>query len=107
MALSETLLNAATNGIKGAFSHVGLLQDSTELTGGSPAYARKAISYGSPSGGDVTATVTFDVPAGSTVNQVGFYTASSGGAPVHTEVVEAEIFAAQGTYELTVPIDVD
>lgn len=109
MVLPTDWLNDAADAIKasGNFTHVGLLNTSTELTGGSPAYARKAPSFGSTSNGDASATVTFDVPAVSTVNTVGFYTASSGGSPVHTEAVTSEVYGAQGTYALTVTVDVD
>lgn len=107
MPLSNTMLNAAAEGIKGSFTHVGLLNSSTELTGGSPAYARKTLSFGSTTSGDWAGTATFDVPSGSTVNTVGFYTASSGGSPIHTETVTSEVYGAQGTYALTVNADVD
>lgn len=107
MPLSNALLNAGAEGLKDGFTHVGLLNGSTELTGGSPAYARKTLAYGATSAGDWAGTATFDVPAGSTVNTVGFYTASSGGSPVHTETVTAESYGAQGTYALTVNADVD
>jgi hypothetical protein len=107
VVLSNVLLNAAADGLKNGYTHVGLLNSGTELTGGSPAYARKTLSYGATAAGDWAGTATFDVPAGSTVNQVGYYTASSGGAPVHTETVTTEVYGAQGTYALTVNADVD
>lgn len=57
---------------------------SNEITGGSPAYARKAISMGAASGGvrSLVSAVTFDLPA-STVRWVGFWnsTAFVGCAP--------------------------
>lgn len=107
MVLPAAWLNLAADAIKGGYTHVGLLNNSTELSGGSPAYARKTLTYGSTSNGDVSGTATFDVPAGSTVNTVGFYTASSGGSPAHTETVTQETYGGQGTYALTVAIDVD
>ncbi len=56
----------------GGVTHISLHSDipdvtgSNELTGGSPAYARKAITLGAASGGSKasTTTPTFDVPAG-------------------------------------------
>lgn len=70
----------------------------SELSGGSPAYARKAASYGAASGGSKasSAAVTFDVPAGATVAYVGHWDSSSvwlGG-----DAVTQETFAGQGTY---------
>lgn len=52
-----------------------------ELTGGSPAYARKAASWASASGGQRVSntTVTFDVPAGTTVYHIGFFDALTSG----------------------------
>lgn len=52
-----------------------------EVTGGSPAYARKAVSYGAASAGAKvsSASVTFDIPASTTVRFVGRWTALTGG----------------------------
>jgi len=52
-----------------------------ELTGGSPAYARKAVTYGAASTGSKaqSANVTFDVPAAAAVQFVGRWTAITGG----------------------------
>ena len=72
-----------------------------EVTGGSPAYARKAISWGAPSGGVVTATVTFDVPAGTTVTFAGVCSASTGATLLDKVAVTSQAFATQGTYALT------
>lgn len=107
MVLPAAWLNLAADAIKGGYTHVGLLNGATELTGGSPAYARKTLTYGSTANGDWAGTATFDVPAGSTVNTVGFYSASSGGSPVHTESVTPEAYGGQGVYNLTVNADVD
>lgn len=51
----------------------------TEATGGSPAYARQAVTWGAASGGlkSNTGTLTFDVPAG-TYGFFGLYNASTG-----------------------------
>lgn len=73
----------------------------TEVSGGSPAYARKAITWGAPAGGVVTATVTFDVPAGTTVVGAGVHTAVSGGTYLDGGAVTSQAFAVQGQYALT------
>lgn len=51
-----------------------------EATGGSPAYARKSITYAAASGGTIAsnAAITFDVPAG-TFYHVGLWSASTAG----------------------------
>lgn len=73
----------------------------TEVTGGSPAYARKAITWGAPSNGVITATVTFDVPAGTTVVGAGVHTALTAGTYLDGAAVTSQAFATQGTYTLT------
>lgn len=52
-----------------------------ELTGGSPAYARQAVSWAAASSGAKarSGTEVFDVPAGTTVRWVGFWSAATAG----------------------------
>ena len=74
-----------------------------ELSGGSPAYARKQIAWAAASGGsmsDSTNGLEFDVPAGD-VAHAGVWSASSGGTFYGSDPVTTETFAAQGTYTLT------
>ena len=73
----------------------------TEVTGGSPAYARKSISWGAASNGVITATVTFDVPSGTTVVGAGVHTAVTAGTYLDGASVTSQAFASQGTYQLT------
>lgn len=73
----------------------------TEVTGGAPAYARKAISWGAASSGVVTATVTFDVPTGVTVVGAGVHSAITAGNYLDGGSVTSQAFASQGTYALT------
>lgn len=77
-----------------------------ELTGGSPAYARKAITWNAASAGnlDDSNAPVFDVPAGSTVSHFGLWSAVSGGTFYGSGDLVDEAFAGQGTYTLT---DVD
>ncbi len=76
---------------------------SNEVSGGSPAYARKAITWGSATGGaiDSSNAPVFDVPASTTVTHVGFWSASSGGTFYGSADVTDEAFSAQGTYTLS------
>ena len=75
----------------------------SEVTGGSPAYARKAITMAAASGGQIAASTqpVFDVPGGTTVTHVGFWSAVSGGTFLGYADVTDESFAGQGTYTLT------
>lgn len=75
-----------------------------EISGGSPAYARKAIAFSSASEGsmdDSTNGAIFDIPAGATVNYAGLFSASSGGTLYSIDDVTEETFGGQGTYTLT------
>lgn len=73
----------------------------TEVSGGSPAYARKALSWGAASGGVITVTVTFDVPTSTTVVGAGVHTAITAGTYLDGAAVTSQAFASQGTYALT------
>jgi hypothetical protein len=76
----------------------------TEVTGGSPAYARKAIAFAAAAGGisdDTTNGAVFDVPAGTTVAYTGQYSALTAGTLVAFDDVTPESYAAQGTYTAT------
>lgn len=75
-----------------------------ELSGGSPAYARKAITWGSAASGTRSSTNSqvFDVPAGSTVAEVGYWSAPSGGTFYGSRAVTSESYTGQGTYTVAV-----
>lgn len=73
----------------------------TEPSGGSPAYARKSLSWGSASGGVVTASATFDVPAGATIVGVGLHSAATAGTYIDGASVTSQAFATQGTFTVT------
>lgn len=80
---------------------------SNELSGGSPAYARKTIAWNAASGGaidDSTAPV-FDVPAGSTVAYISGWN-TAGTVRYFKKAVTNEVYGAQGTYTLT-DLDLD
>jgi hypothetical protein len=80
----------------------------SEVTGGSPAYARKALTWNAASGGSMSKSSTdvFDVPAGTTVAWVGLWSASTSGTFYGADDVTSEVFGGQGTYTLT-GIDLD
>jgi hypothetical protein len=70
----------------------------TEPTGGSPAYARRPLTWGAPSASAVTATATFDVPSGATLVGAGCHTAVTAGTYLDGAAVASQAFASQGTY---------
>jgi hypothetical protein len=74
----------------------------TELTGGSPAYARQAANWGSASSSAITASpAAFNVASGSTVAGVEFYSAVTAGTYMDGVSVTSQAFASQGTYTVT------
>jgi hypothetical protein len=74
----------------------------TEPSGGSPAYARKAPTWGSPSAGVISATaVNFDIPSGSTIVGAGFHTAVTAGTYLDGASVTSQVFSSQGVYAIT------
>jgi hypothetical protein len=74
----------------------------TEVSGGSPAYARKAITWGTASASAITATaLVFDVPTGTTVVGFMIYSASTAGTYLDGASITSQAFASQGTYTIT------
>lgn len=104
VAAKNTMLNALT--IDAASLHTAFpgLTGANELTGGAPAYARKAVTFATAAGGTraLSSAVTFDVPA-TTVRWFGFWSsgtfvgyAANGGAQLLYQVDTAnnKIFSA-------------
>jgi hypothetical protein len=74
-----------------------------EVSGGSPAYARKTPSFGAASGGIATAAaLEFDVPASTTVSYVGYW---AGSTWYGADDITNETFASQGTATVVAKID--
>jgi hypothetical protein len=76
----------------------------SEVSGGSPAYARVAIAFNAAAAGamdDSTNGATLNVPASTTVAYVGFWSASTAGTWLGYVDVTDEVFASQGTYTVT------
>jgi len=73
----------------------------TEPTGGSPAFARKSLSWSAPSSGAITATATFDIPTGTTVVGTGVHSALTGGTYLDGNSVVSQAFPTGGTLQVT------
>lgn len=107
-AAKNTMLTALA-GVSGFASlHTGdpSTTGANEATGGSPAYARKAITWNAAASGalDNNANPVFDVPAG-TYTHFGLWSAVTAGTFQGGGSLSApETFAAQGQYTLS---DVD
>ena len=74
-----------------------------EISGGSPAYVRKAITWNAAAAGvlDSSNTPTLDVPGSTTVSAVGFWSAETAGTFYGSSTVTEEVFANQGTYTVS------
>jgi hypothetical protein len=72
----------------------------TEVTGGSPAYARKALTWSAPSNGVITASATFDVPA-CTVVGTAVFDAATAGTYLDGNSVTSVTFSGQDTVTVT------
>ena len=72
-----------------------------EVSGGSPAYARKAATINAAATGSraLDADVTLDVPA-CTVSYVGYWSLVTGGVFHGSDDVTDEVFGAQGQYKV-------
>lgn len=73
----------------------------TEPTGGSPAFARKALAWSAPSGGAIAATATYDIPSGTTIVGAGVHTAVTAGTYLDGTSVTSQPFSSQGSYVVT------
>lgn len=74
---------------------------SSEVSGGSPAYARKAITWGTAASSTITATsVTFDSPA-ATITHVFAATASTGNVMTDKAAVTSVVLSTQGQVVVT------
>jgi hypothetical protein len=77
----------------------------SEVTGGSPAYARKAITWGTPATSSVAMAATlpvFNVPAGTTIAYLGYWSLATGGTFYGSRALSSpETYGGQGTYSVT------
>lgn len=110
MAVDSTAMkNILSDAYKAAATHGALLSamggagsGGTEISGGSPAYARKAWAWGSSSGGVVSATgAVFDVPSGTTVVGLQMMSAITAGTYYDKVAITSQVFSSQGTYTVT------
>lgn len=74
----------------------------TEVTGGSPAYARKPLSWGAPAASASTATAAvFDVASGVTVVGFTIHSAVTAGTYLDGVGITSTAFSSQGTLTVT------
>lgn len=76
-----------TGGLSGSVSHIGIhtgdpsTTGANEVTGGTPAYARKAVAWSAASTGTQanSGALTFDIPLGTTCYHMGLFSAITAG----------------------------
>jgi len=81
------------------------LTGTSEVSGGSPAYARKAITWtaASASATSNSAQIVFDVPTSTTIRYLGYWSASTSGTFYGSRILDtAQTFSSQGTYTLAI-----
>ena len=104
MGMNGTYLDALAVYGDSIVAYIGLTDSGVEISGGSPAYIRKAVTWSGPAAGDgkifPNGNIVFDIPAGATVDGWVGYSAESAGTAYGGQVLTAEAFAAQGTYTL-------
>lgn len=84
-------------------THIALFDETgTEITGGTPAYARQAVTWTASSNGMIrpSADLTFDIPAGATVAEWRGFSAATAGTDYEGAPLTNETFASQGQYTL-------
>lgn len=110
MGLNNTAIDIGLDAIAAAIDYLSLHTNAVgsgsggEVTGGSPAYARKATAWAAASGGSVALSntpIVFDVPSSTTVARIGFFSAVTAGTYYGDAEVTDEVFAGQGTYSVT------
>lgn len=81
----------------------------SEISGGSPAYARKQLSFNAASSGAMTTSgaVAIDIPAGTTVAFIGLWDALTVGNFLGYVDVTDEVFAGQGVYTVNAGSSLD
>ena len=100
--MNEAYRNAVANFGASIIGYIGLRdQNGTELTGGTPAYARVAVTWTAAVGGLIRpqADIVFNVPAGATVASW-FAINTTQDTELGGAALTAETYAGQGEYKL-------
>jgi hypothetical protein len=106
--LSVNGRNKQLGGFGSAVTHVSLhtgdpsTTGANEVAGGSPAYARKSVTWAAPSAGTISSSnaQVFDVPAATTITYAGYWDAATSGNFYGSRAITSESFTGQGTYTI-------
>lgn len=75
----------------------------SEVTGGNPVYARKAMSWAAAATGSKSsnAQIVFDVPASTTISHLGYWSALTNGTFYGSRALDTnQTYPTQGTYTI-------
>lgn len=82
-------------------THIALFNGGTEITGGTPTYARKAVTWSGAAGvRSPNANLVFDIPAGATITNWRGFSALTAGTDYEGAPLTSTAFSNQGTYTL-------
>jgi hypothetical protein len=101
--MNTAYLDFIANAGAAEITHIALFDGAAEITGGTPAYARQAVTWTAPSGDGLIrpdADLEFDIPAGATVDGWRGFDALTAGTDYDGAALTAEAYAGQGTYTL-------
>lgn len=107
MALNSNGLNAQVGGLTAVATHASLhtaepdTNGNAEVTGG--AYTRESISWAAASGGTALsdAEIVFDVPTGTTITHLGYWSAATSGTFYGSRALDTpQTFSSAGTYTI-------
>jgi hypothetical protein len=104
LAMQNVLANAAAaaSAFSALFSTVPGTSAGTEISGGSPAYARLALVFPTATTGATTAgAVTHNVASGTTIAGAGTFSALTAGTYEQGVAVTSQTLSSQGTYQVT------
>ena len=102
---SVMLTGLSTNAVFVSLHTADSSSGANEVTGGSPAYARQAITWTSPSVSAMSnsAQIVFNVPTGTTIRFLGYWSAATGGTFYGNRALDAnQTYTSQGTYTLAI-----
>ncbi len=102
--MSAAFVNAQRDHGQAIITHIALFNATVEISGGSPAYARKAVTWVDTSTGvsSPSADLVFNIPSGATVAAWRGFSALTGGTDYGgaTFAVASGPYGSQGTFTL-------
>lgn len=99
------LLNGLASGVTFVSLHTADPGTSGSVEVSASPYARKSVNWASAASGSVSSasTIVFDVPGSTTINHLGYWSASSAGTFYGSRALDTEqTYATPGTYTIAI-----